>query len=303
MNGFINFLKPPGISSNAAVVQIRRLLGVKKAGHTGTLDPGAAGVLAVCIGKATKLSDFLMRSTKEYIAEIAFGLQTDTQDSYGRVVAQKEGGVSLAAFTAALPEFLGKIEQVTPAYSAAKQNGQALYKLALKGMEITEKRRTVEIFSLEALAQTGENRFLFRTVCEKGTYIRTLCEDIGKALHMPAHMSMLIRTQTSGFSIGESYTLDEIKELYASGNISKALTPIDEVLLCYERVDIPAEHRLRLVNGNTLFLESLQSLPSAVRRVYCGGVLIGTGQVQNGTVRIETFLLGEQHADNHQQQT
>jgi tRNA pseudouridine55 synthase len=115
MNGFINLLKPPGISSNAAVVQIRRLLGVKKVGHTGTLDPGAAGVLAVCLGKATKLSDFMMNSSKEYIAEISFGRQTDTQDSYGSVTAEKACKVTLDAFAAVLPQFVGKITQITPA--------------------------------------------------------------------------------------------------------------------------------------------------------------------------------------------
>jgi tRNA pseudouridine55 synthase len=293
MNGFINLLKPPGISSNAAVVQIRRLLGVKKVGHTGTLDPGAAGVLAVCLGKATKLSDFMMNSSKEYIAEISFGRQTDTQDSYGSVTAEKACKVTLDAFAAVLPQFVGKITQITPAYSAAKQNGQALYKLALKGQEIVEKKRFVEIFSLEPLAEVAQNRFLFRAACEKGTYIRTLCEDIGKALSLPAHMSMLIRTKTSGFCIEDSYTQDEIEALHASGNVVAALIPVDAVLSCYPRLDVPDGYKIQLFNGNEVCIQSLANEPEGMYRIYCGGVFLGTGRVSEGAVRIETLLLGE----------
>jgi len=293
MNGVINLLKPPGLSSNGAVVAIRKMLGVKKVGHTGTLDPGATGVLAICIGKATKLSDYLMQGQKEYIAEITFGKRTDTQDSYGRVLEETHTDISFESFKAALPKFFGKIEQITPAYSAAKQNGQALYKLALKGKEITEKKRTVTIFELNATEPTGEQSFLFRTLCEKGTYIRTLCEDIGKALQAPAYMSMLIRTKTAGFDIAKSYTLAELETLFESGGIKEALIPVDEVLSAYEKLMAPEECKIKLFNGNTIYLENMLQYKNGIYRVYCGTDFLGTGELQAGNLRIDTLLLGE----------
>ena len=293
MNGIINLLKPPGISSNGAVVAVRKLLGVKKVGHTGTLDPGASGVLVICLGKATKLSDYLMQSQKEYIAEITFGMRTDTQDSYGKVLEEKDAEISFEQFKSVLPAFSGRIEQITPCYSAAKQNGEALYKLALKGKAIAEKRRNVEIFEIEAIEQTAKNRFLFRTVCEKGTYIRTLCEDIGAALGVPAYMSMLIRTKTSGFAIEDSVTLDELTALYEGGNIEEVFIPVDKVLDKYEKLLVPEEFRIRLANGNTIYLENMLHHKNGLYRVYCGGVFIGTGNLQDGSVVIDTHLMGD----------
>jgi tRNA pseudouridine55 synthase len=293
MNGVINLLKPPGLSSNGAVVQVRKIIGEKKAGHTGTLDPGAAGVLAVCLGKATKLSDFLMDGKKEYIAEIAFGKSTDTQDSYGRVTEEKAAHVSEEDLKRVLLAFTGRITQVTPAYSAAKQNGRALYKLALKGEKIEEKKRDVEIKEIELLRQTGENMFLIRVACGKGTYIRTLCFDIGKALGVPAHMSLLIRTVTSGFCIRDSVTLDELREMAENGSAVAAITPVEEVLLCFDRLELPAELRTKLYNGNTVAHGSLAGLPDGMYRVYCGGFL-GTGELASGSLKIATLLSGEE---------
>lgn len=293
MNGVLNILKPPGISSNGAVVTIRKMLGIKKVGHTGTLDPGASGVLAICLGKGTKLSDYLMQGQKEYIAEITFGKRTDTQDSYGRVLEEKHTDVSLEDFKSALLGFIGKIEQITPAYSAAKQNGEALYKLALKGKEITEKKRTVTILELEAIEQTEEQSFLFRTLCEKGTYIRTLCEDIGKALAVPAYMSILIRTQTSGLHIAQSYTLDELEILAGNGGIGEALIPVDEVLSAYGKLQAPEEFKKKLINGNTIYIENMLQFKNGMYRVYCGSEFLGLSELQNGNIRIETLLLGD----------
>jgi len=292
MNGVINLLKPPGLSSNGAVVAVRKITGEKKAGHTGTLDPGAAGVLAVCLGKATKLSDFLMNGKKEYVAEIAFGKKTDTQDSYGRVTEERPVAVTEEDLRRILPGFIGHITQVTPAYSAAKQNGRALYKLALKGETIEEKRRDIWIESIELLHQTGGNTFLLRVACGKGTYIRTLCEDIGSLLDAPAHMSLLIRTETSGFRIAHSFTLDELAQMANDGNIDKALTPLEEVLSGFEKLELPGSFRTRLFNGNTVTHGSLSGLPDGTYRVYCGGFL-GTGDLTDGYLKIATLLSGE----------
>jgi len=291
MDGIINLLKPPGISSNGAVTAVRKLTGVKKAGHTGTLDPGAAGVLAVCLGKATKLSEFLMDGKKEYIAEIAFGTKTDTQDSYGQVTAVLNVQVAEEDLLRVLPRFTGGIIQATPAYSAAKQNGRPLYKLARQGLDITPKQRNVTIDQIELIGSTGANRFTLRISCGKGTYIRTLCEDIGAALNVPAYMSLLIRTGTSGFTIGESVTLDELEKMAADGTLDRAVMPVDGALSRFERLELPEALRLRLLNGNEVADTALQGKADGAYRVYCGGFL-GLGMLKQGIVKITTLLTG-----------
>lgn len=214
MDAIVNLLKPPGISSNTAVNIVKYIFNAKKAGHTGTLDPAAAGVLPVCLNNATKLSEKLMNSKKTYIAEITFGIATDTLDSLGEVTDIKEdASVSHERLLSVIPKFLGEITQITPKYSAAKQNGVPLYKLARQGREIEEKLRCVKIDSIELLNQPGKNKFILQIECGKGTYIRTLCQDIGQELDLPAYMSFLIRTQTSGFHIEDSYTFSELRAL------------------------------------------------------------------------------------------
>ncbi len=208
----VNLLKPPGLSSNTAVNIVKYIYGAKKAGHTGTLDPGASGVLAVCLNESTKLAESLMDSPKTYIAETYFGISTDTQDSYGKVLECCEVNVSAEDITGILPDFLGDIQQITPNFSAVKQNGVPQYVLARKGKEIIPKPREVTIHSITLLSQTAPNRFLMEVSCSKGTYIRTLCEDMGKKLGIPAHMSFLLRTQTSGLTIENAKTFSELRE-------------------------------------------------------------------------------------------
>lgn len=179
MEGIVNVLKPPGMTSSNAVADVRHLFDMKRVGHTGTLDPGAAGVLPICLGRATRLFDYLVDKEKEYYAEVAFGCATDTQDSYGTVIACGEGIVRMEKLQAVLPAFIGEIEQVAPMYSAVCVDGKRLYQLAREGAEEIRKTRRVLVHALESVAQTGENRFLLRVQCSKGTYVRTLCHDIG----------------------------------------------------------------------------------------------------------------------------
>ncbi len=200
-------------------------MGEKRVGHAGTLDPGAAGVLVVLLGRSARLCEFLMNHSKRYRAEICFGVRTDTLDSYGTVLERKACAVSKEELQAALPAFLGEIEQIPPDYSAVKIDGRPAYQLARKGVEVKKKPRKVQIKSVDILAQTGENRFLLEVACSKGTYIRTLLEDIAKSLGQIAHTSFLMRTASGGFSIEDAYTVDEIKELAAAGDFSFVRSP------------------------------------------------------------------------------
>ena len=174
MDGIVNFLKPPGMTSSNAVSDISRIFSVKHAGHLGTLDPAAAGVLPVCLGRATKLFDLLVDKEKEYVFEAAFGLKTDTQDAYGTVTARDGRRVEQDELTAVLPEFIGTQDQAASVYSALKVNGKKMYELARAGAAVEPKMREIRIYALELLEQTGENRFLQRTVCSSGTNVRSL---------------------------------------------------------------------------------------------------------------------------------
>jgi len=283
MDGVINFLKAPGMTSNAAVMMLRKQLGVKKIGHTGTLDPGACGVLPICVGKATRISAYMMDAKKEYIAEVTFGKRTDTGDSYGNVIetsslpapAEKEVFQVIRKFT-------GRIEQETPAYSAVKVNGKKRYELARKGAELPQQHREVEIYEIEYLGQTSHEAYRFRVLCGKGTYIRTLCEDIGRALGRCATMTFLARTQCAGLSIADSVTLDELEQGVA------ALLPMERFLKVLPRAEASAEYRFQLFNGVGVPVD-LTDMPIA--RICAGDEFMGIGSVQQGIVKIHTRLV------------
>ena len=169
MEGIVTVLKPPGMSSSDAVVDVRRIFETKRVGHLGTLDPEAAGVLPVCVGRAVRLFDYLVDKQKTYLCEIVFGIATDTQDAQGAVIERRDCDIDADALDAALPAFLGRTVQTPPMYSALKYNGRKLYELALEGKEIPDKSREIEIASLERTRTLGKNRFLLRVACSRGT--------------------------------------------------------------------------------------------------------------------------------------
>ncbi|MDL2217564.1 tRNA pseudouridine(55) synthase TruB [Christensenellaceae bacterium OttesenSCG-928-M15] len=274
--GIVNILKPPGMTSSNVVYDVRRLFDVKKAGHTGTLDPGAAGVLPICVGKATRLFDYLVDKRKEYIAEIAFGKRTDTQDSYGAVIETSEKNISLEALLNALPHFCGVIEQVAPSYSALKVGGQALYKLAREGKEVPRRVRQAEIFSLTCLQKSGENKFLLRIACSRGTYVRTLCQDIGTYLSTCAHMSFLLRTKTGSFAVENSYSIPELAAMKERGTLHESLIGVETILKELPAVEVDRESAFKLINGCALPLEGKPLSENAVCRVY-GEQFLGMG--------------------------
>ncbi len=294
MNGIVNLLKPPGMSSNGAVGFFKKTLNFKKIGHAGTLDPGASGVLVVLVGKATKLSDRLMNGDKAYIGEITFGVKTDTQDSYGEVLETDDKIVSYEQINSVLGEFVGEIEQTPSRYSAIKINGQKAYKMARKGQDFTIKSRKITIHSLKLLHQSDENRFLLEVQCSKGTYIRALFEDIGKRLETLAYMSFLERTRSGSYSVNKAFTCDEIQKLVAENRMDEFLIDCDDALSDLPCVIVEDYDYKKISNGLQATIKSIDSEnPSEEYRVYCKGDFFGIGNIIDRKVKLDTHLLGD----------
>ena len=230
MTGVVCINKPIGKSSHFAVAVIRRITKIKKVGHTGTLDPLATGVLPVCIGReATKLSQLIMDSDKEYRAVLKLGISTTTQDSEGEILSQKEVNVTNEQIEKAVGSFVGEQEQIPPMYSAIKIDGKKLYELARKGVEVERKPRIVTINYINILNINGDEVEMV-IGCTKGTYIRTLCNDIGDALGCGGFMKSLVRTKCGGFSIENSITLEEFEELYNKGEAESVIVSPEDIM-------------------------------------------------------------------------
>jgi len=222
MDGMLNLLKPPGMTSHDLVAFARRLFQVKRIGHSGTLDPGAAGVLVLGVGKATRLVEYLLDKPKAYRAELTLGITTDTQDAFGQILStQEDFTLDCSLLEKNLAAFQGKIRQIPPMYSAVRHQGQKLYELARKGQEVERKEREVEIKTLKILGfsdlspqglQFGA-KITLEVECSKGTYIRTLCHDLGRRLGCGAYMSYLVRTRVGAFTLENSWTLEELAAL------------------------------------------------------------------------------------------
>lgn len=255
LSGIINIYKPAGMTSHDVVNRLRRLLDIKKIGHTGTLDPDAEGVLPMCVGRATKTADMLTASDKEYIAKVALGSATDTQDASGSVVAAVDmDGVRVTAeeIQKTAAEFEGASEQVPPMYSAVKIGGKKLYELARKGEVIERPPRKIYISKIEAFDFSPSPRnvrtFSLRVACSKGTYIRTLCNDIGEKLGCHAHMSGLVRAKSGRFDLNGSRTLDEVERMYAEGDLT-FLTPVDKVFEEFAAITLPGRASALMCSG------------------------------------------------------
>lgn len=253
MNGIINVYKESGFTSHDVVAKLRGILHMKKIGHTGTLDPDAVGVLPVCVGKATKVCDLLTDKDKTYIAEVKLGVTTDTLDLTGEVLIEKEVLVTEENLRNIIPEFTGNIMQIPPMYSAIKVNGKKLYELARKGQEVERKPRPVTIHSLTLLkVNLPENEFTIEVSCSKGTYIRTLCADIGERLGCGAAMKSLIRTKVGQFYLEDARKLSEIEEQVKKQGVSSLMKPIDSVFSQYGRLEVQPRGMKLLQNGNKL---------------------------------------------------
>lgn len=231
MDGVINVHKPIGMTSSDVVVLLRKSLKTRKVGHTGTLDPEVNGVLPICVGKATRLAEYLTDQGKSYRAEITFGIVTDTQDAQGQILCSTKALVEEQDFLRIIPQFLGSIQQIPPMYSAIRHKGKHLYDLARQGIEVERPPRTITVQRLELLSwQAGEYpKAVFEVDCSKGTYIRTLCQDIGDALGCGAHMSRLVRLRSGPFRLEESWTLEQINEALEQGK-DDFLIPLNRIL-------------------------------------------------------------------------
>lgn len=288
MNGFLPLLKPPGMTSSDAVLAIRkRLPKGTRVGHAGTLDPNAAGVLPIMIGKATRLFDYLADKQKEYIAEWVPGLATDTLDVYGKELSRKEITVDKDAFVSALAGFRGDIRQIPPMVSALKRDGMRLYNLARSGQVIGLPARTVHIQEIRLLRMEPGGRAWLRVICGKGTYIRSLCRDIGDALHCDACMGALIRTKVGCFSIGDSSALEELTD---EATIQERLVPMDLPLLHLPRFDFAAEQEKRVRNGNPVPAALPENRIGIPLRLYLKDEFCGIGVCNGDTIRFLTML-------------
>ena len=250
MNGIIIINKPLGKTSHDMVSFMRRITKIKKIGHTGTLDPMAEGVLPICIGNATKTADMLTAQDKSYIAQLVLGMTTDTLDSEGEILSECEVNCTREEITDAIMSFVGEIEQIPPMYSAIKQNGKKLYELARKGVEVERKPRSVTIKKIEILDMDMENKTVTISVdCSKGTYIRTLCEDIGTKLKVGAYMNKLLRTKTGRFNISQAKTVKEIEKMAEEGVLEESLISVDEVFCDMPKITLNEKQTKSVMNG------------------------------------------------------
>ena len=294
MNGFLNLLKPPGMSSGAAVAVVKRLTG-ERVGHAGTLDPEAAGVLPVMVGRATRLLDLFPDKSKSYVAEIAFAGATDTQDAQGRITQPFVRVPEKNEIEDALGAFRGRILQRPPAYSALKREGVPLYALARKGEMVETAPRETEIRSLELGEKTGRDGYMLHVDCGSGTYIRTLCHDIGQALGAPAHMRFLLRTRQGAFSIDNAVTVEEVMQAGEAGLLSGLLLPLEYPLAELPALEVPEAYWKLGRNGGKLPAALMNDLGENERcRLYAAGEFLGVGRREQAVIRFDVGLTGGQ---------
>ncbi|MBQ7907352.1 MAG: tRNA pseudouridine(55) synthase TruB [Clostridia bacterium] len=280
--GVILVDKHGGVTSHDIVFKIRRLFGTKKVGHTGTLDPLATGILPVLVGRAAKAAEYLLSENKCYEAEIKLGIETDTEDITGKVLSTSPSIPTKGELFEACKKFVGKIEQIPPMYSALKVNGQKLVDLAREGKVVERQAREIEIFSIEPQAVDEEKGlYALKVACSKGTYIRTLCADIGRALGCGAVMSKLRRTKTGGFEIENAYTIEQLEKMTLEQRQS-LLIPTEELFMEADKVILPDFYARLFRSGCEIYQKKIKtSYPvSEFLRIYDKDGFFALGQVQ-----------------------
>lgn len=285
MNKIVNILKPTGMTSHDVVSRVRKILNIKKVGHTGTLDPDASGVLPICIGKATKVSELILNKDKGYICELTLGITTDTYDSSGEILEKCEDfNVSLEELEKAFDSQRGEIKQLPPMYSALKINGKRMCDLVRSGRsdEIELKYRDVNIKKLEILSYK-DNKVMFYVKCSKGTYVRSICYDVGQVLGCGGHMSFLLRTESGKFNLDNSITLEELEVFKENETLDNYLYDIDYVLSNLGLIDINPLAVKSFVNGAIVypkgFIKKEFKASDKLVRVYTKGEFLGVGKL------------------------
>ena len=287
MNGILLIDKPEGWTSNDVVQKLRGILHERRIGHAGTLDPMATGLLTVFVGRATRAVEFAEGDRKRYLAGLRLGLSTDTQDITGTVLKRDDGEVPEERLAEVLEAFRGEIRQIPPMYSAVKVNGKRLYELARKGQTVERSERAVTVFSLDLLEKQGED-WMLDIYCSKGTYVRTLCHDIGERLGCGGCLSSRRRTEAGRFSVSDAHTMDAVAVSAAAGLTDAMLLPVDSLFQEYPAVTVGEKDEVRVRNGSFFRL----SAPDGVYRLYAGsGEFLALGRFTGGTCRmIKSFF-------------
>lgn len=282
MDGVLNCRKPAGPTSHDVVDRIRRIFGQKKVGHSGTLDPMAVGVLVICLGKATRILEYLDLEPKEYRARLMLGAATDTQDSTGNVTGEADAsGVTCESFTRVVSGFVGEIEQAPPMVSAVKHQGRRLYELARKGETVERAPRRVTVHSVRVVDFVPGERAEaeIEVACSGGTYIRTICADIGEKLGCGAHMTALERTRVGRFQVEDAFTVEQLEEAESSGRLAGMVISIDDALAHVPEASVTAEDVARALHGLEVAVLTDAADGATVRIIGPNGALIAVGTV------------------------
>lgn len=285
VDGVLLLNKPRGLSSQQAVARVKRLYSARKAGHTGTLDPMADGLLPVGLGEATKFTQYVLDADKRYLATLQLGVTTSSGDAEGDILQQRPVAVTASEVAAALVRFTGDLVQIPPMYSAVKVDGKPLYAYARKGISVERKSRAVHIHSIQ-LIDFIEKNITFRVTCSKGTYIRVLAEDIGAVLGCGAHLTALTRESAGPFQLDAATTLDELEAVEISQRMARLL-PVDTFAGSLPRLDLDGQARLRIIQGQGVPISGIES---GLRRLYADGGFVGVGEVVADTLLARRLL-------------
>lgn len=287
-NGILVIDKSAGWTSQDVAAKLRGVFHERRVGHGGTLDPMATGVLPVFIGRATRAAEFLESAEKEYVAGLRLGVVTDTQDTSGTVLETNSACVTRAQLEAALRQFLGPIEQIPPMYSAIKINGQKLYELARRGQEVARRPRSISIHALELLEGEGAD-WTIRVRCSKGTYVRTLCHDLGRALGCGGCMSSLRRTRAGSFTLAQAVTMQQVLDFAAGQDPQQLLMPVDAVFAAHPPLIVTLGQAAKLKNGAQV--KDWQFQPGTYRVYAEDGEFLLLGRVEGGVLTtIKSFF-------------
>lgn len=256
MDGILPLWKPKGMTSHDCVIKVRKTFNTRKVGHTGTLDPNVEGVLGICIGQATKIVPFLTHLKKTYVAECFLGIATETEDADGKIIARKKVNqpITKKEIDRVLQFFKGEIVQIPPMYSAVRVKGKRLYEYARENIEVERPERKVKIYTIENLLKEQEvfDKFTFKVICSAGTYIRTLCVDIGKQLGYPAHMSHLVRTEASSFTEAETVSFADIQRAKELNKLANLLVPLSRGLDFMDSIHVDDQLKTKVLHGQKL---------------------------------------------------